>query len=693
MGNIYDIYALKVKNAIALRKKNAAIAAFCEGMRGDEHEFLKAAKKIGAFRSSNYQFKTSVLEAVLSSPDRRKPNITITKHTSDYFKSLYSLYFIAHSIRDVYQNILEEMRVKSLKSYLASLDALFCFPRYEICANALHRGVDGFSAEDFGIAFSYYYFQLTTKYQPATIPLLDVEEQNICNGYYLNRLKDACCIWSFREAEILVDCFDYTASKSGKSVTIKASVPIIEKSMRLGYIRSETQTMADRIILENQISAQSLQSFCEIFHDKLGDYVFEVKMTPKPRIVLQVPDAPFLREMLSGEALFKEEAIQLSIIEKELLLTKEQIYKKPFSGSLTIFDIIKFQRFFRFLLWSFKRYIEKNKLQSSPLFYKSLIPINRNTAFRDQMARVFEKTKAQELLDLFTWSPESSSVFDIQTQPIVKCGEWIALPMGVLAESNLVRNILILLKFRFDSESAIDPIGNELERVFKTTACPFKRNISYRYNNQEGEIDFLYLSGNHLFLCECKNSLHPCNPFELRTSYDYIRKAASQLSKLTQLFNDLQFRLHIESLSGITFPPTVNLHTCIVSGNRMFSGLVESGHPVRPVYEMCNFITSGNMRVHTTSARPSGGTTTDFSLWASDHFTPDDLVAYLSINPLYSSRFDAMHPCYKELQIKYTKLVYETYILNSEEQIANFKQSYKWQTHNTADTVPDPSCD
>ena len=33
-----------------------------------------------------------------------------------------------------------------------------------------------------------------------------------------------------------------------------------------------------------------------------------------------------------------------------------------------------------------------------------------------------------------------------------------------------------------------------------------------------------------LYLFECKNAYHPCNPHEMRNSYDHIRKAGTQLT-------------------------------------------------------------------------------------------------------------------------------------------------------------------
>ena len=44
------------------------------------------------------------------------------------------------------------------------------------------------------------------------------------------------------------------------------------------------------------------------------------------------------------------------------------------------------------------------------------------------------------------------------------------------------------------------------------------------------EIAVLTRFGDYPFVLECKHSLLPCNPHESRTSYDYVKKAASQLT-------------------------------------------------------------------------------------------------------------------------------------------------------------------
>ena len=153
-------------------------------------------------------------------------------------------------------------------------------------------------------------------------------------------------------------------------------------------------------------------------------------------------------------------------------------------------------------------------------------------------------------------------------------------PIGVVANCNVMRNALQRSRFRFDSGAKMDPLGDRLVTIFSEVGVPAKAKIKIRYGGAEVEADVLAVVENHLFAFECKNSLHPCNTYELRQSYDYILKAAAQLDNFQRLFADEKFRRLVSNLTGFDVASCVGFTTCIVTGNRMFSGHRESGHAV-----------------------------------------------------------------------------------------------------------------
>ena len=151
------------------------------------------------------------------------------------------------------------------------------------------------------------------------------------------------------------------------------------------------------------------------------------------------------------------------------------------------------------------------------------------------------------------------------------------------------------------------------------------------------EIDVLARFGDYLFVFECEHSLLPCNPHELRTSYDHIKKAASQLTTIKELLAQKEVEAELYRRLGWALTPASEIITCIVSCNGMFPGLAIGGHPVRRWAELQNVIESGVVRVRSVRfTRRDGGIgieadsievdgLVEGSLWDGPELTPDFL--------------------------------------------------------------------
>ena len=112
-------------------------------------------------------------------------------------------------------------------------------------------------------------------------------------------------------------------------------------------------------------------------------------------------------------------------------------------------------------------------------------------------------------------------------------------------------------------------LKRELEQQGYKAWC----DINYRYGGVEGDCDVVALKDGYLFTFERKNSLHPCSSAELRTSFDYLVKAQSQLGKFALLWTDQSFRNYFAKVySGTDLAIVQKTATTIVTGNRMFSG-------------------------------------------------------------------------------------------------------------------------
>lgn len=216
--------------------------------------------------------------------------------------------------------------------------------------------------------------------------------------------------------------------------------------------------------------------------------------------------------------------------------------------------------------------------------------------------------------------------------------------------------------FRYDANANETPIEEQLEECFQGKGV-FKKNIHYSHNGKSGEIDAIAILDNHMFVFECKNSLHPCDIFKLRTSYDHIKKASSQLTVFRDLFNnDINFKKYF--LAKLNFNPSSNMFvkTAIVMGNRMFTGLILDNHIICNIFELTKFITDGKI---TKNGQ-------DLSLWETDILRSDDLGKYLSDNSYIVTRLAELDDCEYCYSFKGKKLIYKSMRLKYKSQ--NIKQ-------------------
>ncbi|NBD17168.1 MAG: hypothetical protein GVY04_13805 [Cyanobacteria bacterium] len=394
--------------------------------------------------------------------------------------------------------------------------------------------------------------------------------------------------------------------------------------------------------------------------------------------MMQLPMVEPLKECLRSKSIFLEETMFISNIEKNFFITFKEINEITVYKNLSLFDIIQMQRLFTFMFLLFWEYIEDNGLKGTDLFWRSILPVFELGAFKDFLAQFFSQKKVNSFFELFAWSPEKNKFFDLQTYPFIMLNEWVILPLGILSNSNLCRNILQATGFRFDSESSQDPIVFAMERCLKEVSSIFRSNLKYSFQGIDGEIDVLAVIDDYIFIFECKNSLHPCSPFELRTTYDYIKKAAKQLSDFQKLWQEELFRDYIaHKIKSQKLPSKLSL--CIVTGNRMFPGWREEGYSVRSVHELLNFINSGEFRIHSydSSAIDENRKTTIFKLWKQTNFNSKDLFKYIEEDFIHKYYFESMIKRETKIQFKDKILTKESYGLDMNKLLKQFIDNFK----------------
>lgn len=651
-----------LKQLIFEGKSAQAIALAKHGLSVNEFQFLTELRKNGIFRCSTYDFQFQNLQPLIDEVLSEK---TISDYARNYFNSVKLLTIIGRSVQRIFKDLIKELDQGTFKSYLVSLDALF----WEIeISNGIHSNSSRFSLsrEEIASAFSFLFFQANEKHKIDTSQLNEVDIKSIRDKYFLNKLSNFHKITEFREIEILVDYFEYKVTRRNNKIVVEAPDEKFEMSISLGYINSQNQNIADSIssIMEQLDSGGTfLTKVCLELAIKLKNEIFHVKNNPTKRIVMKFSSSDEIFKVITNNNLFAEEEIIINLISKELFLDLSQIKQIKFYKDLSLFDVIKFQRFFAVLFHAFFAYVSSENLTNSKLFWRSILPVFKKDELLTVLGYFFEKTKVTQLLELLTWDSSSANVFDIQYQPILGINEWRIIPIGILSKSHLARNALQSTRYRFDSEASDDPIGKILEDALKPISSFVQRNFSYSFNGRKAEIDVIAVIDNHLFVFECKNSLHPTSPFELRTSYDYIKKGSNQLSYFSAFWEEETFIDYIATKTKTKSLTT--LHTCIVTGNRMFSGWKEQGHSIRTIYELQNFISSGKISAQLLDLDVKTLDTQAISLWKGTVFSADDLVDYIDKDSLHNLYFDSMIKTEAETSFGNIKIVQYKYNLDA----------------------------
>jgi hypothetical protein len=203
--------------------------------------------------------------------------------------------------------------------------------------------------------------------------------------------------------------------------------------------------------------------------------------------------------------------------------------------------------------------------------------------------------RAKRILSLLEWDPKQKAFFDIMYQPIVRAADNnILVAPNLFAISNLPRNVLQLTQRRL-GEKGDGLLAQRLKDEFVKQEFLAWDDKKYRYGGTEGDCDVIALQGEYLFNFECKNSLHPCSTAELRTSFDYLVKAQTQLDRFSSRWSDPGFRKYFAKRLETDLSAVTTVVTAIITGNRMFSGLQLGANKCLGFHELVNFIRDGRI--------------------------------------------------------------------------------------------------
>jgi hypothetical protein len=628
-------------------------------------------RKKGLFRYSRYVYKRCIVKSLaielLDICDRFN-NCSIEVTT--YLNSIINFSTILDSYVAIDRHIINEFKAfdrnyknKSIiKTILSATDFLFVSHHHPKAANNL-SDISNRPKEDISSAASFLIHLYTSRIKHSNVKTSFINEDYI-KGQKLAKLFIAACYYSdFKEFEIMIDHFGYTCEKTDTSLYIKPPYEDFEKSIRAGYIRTEIQLINDIIGKNNE--ALSFEEFVEKI-TTIGDFKF-FKLTETlgyPRYRMEFPEPVFeliIEKFFKPTDLFKEEVIYLSQIFKEQLLTPYDLENIKIKDDLTLFDFIKVRRVFSLFYLIFTKEIYKIEKLDTNLLLRSLVPVY--TA--DQLYKIFEKlipNKLDSFLDILCWEPGLDIVFDLQYQPILYIDDKFLIPLSIFSNSNYIRN-LFASQYK-QANSKVFNSGDSLIRYLSSTFI--KISIPAYEETQIGttDIDVFAIINDTLFVFECKHSLHPISSYDLRTTYDYIKKAEKQLDKINESFHSGNLLKIIERKHNIDTQKITRIISCIVISNRLFNGNAFK-YPIRNINELTQMLTKGVLRTEF-------GT---FNVWMAKNLTLEFLVEYLSLNnKLTTLLMDSLSKQTASYEFADPKIEFDTYYLESEVATLNLKK-------------------
>lgn len=549
------------------------------------------------------------------------------------------------------------------KDLLAYIDLTFYLGKNNNEENCLNKdNLDGYEQEDVCDAVSYIIF-LYDK----TIGIRQ-ELSYFTNPKYV--LSDeieyiiliACKVIEVQEWELCIDYFDYQVKLLKNELIIFDENEVMEKSIKMGYIRNQLQEWS--FLMESNLrhkDALSLDLICDKIVNEMGESITrEINDGCFSRYRFLFPEELFIMfkdEKLLAHKLFKEEIHKIEYCAKELIMTVDEVLEKQITEHCNLFDILLFQRFFVFINKFLKRTLFAKKDENKII--SSLIPAFR----KDMLVRILgmfvnDNIKTKELIDLFTY--RNNVKLDLQYTPFLEVSSNIIFSNTLMSESNILRNSIeysYLIKNQIvNDDHGLETLVKKCCDIFTSCKANYKVlvNKKFKYDKQDGEVDVIVISKDDIILIECKCPLLPVNNFEMRSSLVHIEKANKQLNLSKKAFSDKSFRNNYFRHWGIDYE-NQNIRTCIVFGNRLFSGYNMLEHPIRYIYELENVLNYGTINSDLGK----------WSIWSSKEYAHQDLINYLSENNSISQmNFEAMENVNKTISVEGKKITFRTYAYN-----------------------------
>lgn len=655
-----------LNNHFHANQHREAVATALSLVMADADKTIASLRRHGYLRASRYDFQAGcVFKAVQAIYDVRHM-LQVRPDRLVYLESVLAMHSLAPEIHKLRKGILTRLRPRkriALKTLMVIINQLFAHgwigSKHESALKLTHYG-----AEELTEAFSTILDLFRKNFELSNDLWNYVDELALqpTMSIYENMLIDAARINEFKTAETLIDGLPYRASIKGAMVTVSSIDPDLEKSVRHGYIQMDLQ-LALRASALYKAKADgngpmSLSDFVQsAFEAGMGEMV-QVKSKPFTRLVFGMIPTPEFFQPISANHLFLEDILSLLHLSVEDY-NEDIIRVTKVNEHVSSMDILKIQRLFGFVsnVYQSKLASVEETWERKQLTLRSVIPIFQHDNLLSLISMVLPEGNAEEVLRLLTLD-DAHDYVDLQYTPFIRMGEWYAVAPALLANSNLVRNIICFQNLRPNLIGITDPMQQAVVEALESAG--FKVRSGFEANiDGKRETDILAWRDGVFFIFECKNAYHPCSAHEMRNSFDHIKTAGKQLDIRLDWLRDHAHQVALFRALGWDVPPTDEIQTSIIIANRVFNGYMQGRHPVRQAHELINVVLRGEIRL----SEPER----TLLFWKEPAFQTTDLVAYLRGETLIPDHFSMLQPIMHVIPFDQRSLGFESYFMDMKE--------------------------
>mgnify|MGYP001036132922 CR=1 FL=1 len=669
---VYKNHLNKLSSLFECQDTHESVAVALALLQAKREQAIWDMRDKGLFRISRYDFGESACVAVDTLILAGKI-CNLKSEALEYLLSAQALHSLRLQIKPIFSYIsgeIERFKGTILKSMFVVIDRIFLGrwsggDKNRPSDHPLHH-----SMEDFAEAFSTVIgiFKKRFGITVSDWQRADPDGLNDSN-IYIFILTAAAQLNAFKQAEVMLDGLPYGARLVGSNVHVFSIDPLFEKTVRLGYVQQEKQSLIrvqkfSELHHSSELRMPSLvEEAKKLFDAGLKDLIF-IKEEPVRRLVFAIP--PFIGEIIGYGGVFLEEGLSITRLDVDDFSDDDPLLREIKPG-VSVRHLLHAQRFFSFLACIYELALEEvPEDERKFITVQSVINIIPREGIVKSLSLGMPEEVAEEVITMLSL-PTEGDFIDIQYFPLISASSDIVCSSRVLSASNIVRNIYVSNRLHKGWQIGCDPMIIKLRSALLKAGFLVEMEVSLPFG-KDLDADILAYKDGMLLLLECKHVYHPCNMHELRNPLWHIEKAGSQLNARIPLLSDKKNLDSLLRLVGWSDTKVDEVRGSIITSTRVLHGWQVDGYPVIQANEFINVLTGGFI------AGPEG----DYRFWEGDELTIRDIGRYLDGDTIIGDQLNGMESRLEVHPYGTSQLVYETWSVNEEGFSDRLAKKYKF---------------